>query len=267
MPEPTPTPSVDDAFRKLMATNPLEAMRPREQEETDTLHTQGSQFSPRHAGSQAIHLDDVARIQKDAVRARSIPVSAEMEYEQLATRLSNLKLQPPALTVSALRRNEGSSTTALQLACCFARSAAQTVALVELDFGNNTLASQYDLSAHDQDLAALLAGESTIQKSLCYNEEDNLFLLASSQESVDAEALLSQPYATQCIHLLHRTFDLVVYDCPPCPEYPTAELVGPHTGGLLFAVRGGTPDNTLLTQAISHLRPSTQILGLVQTFM
>ena len=167
--------------------------------------------------------------------------------------------------VTSSLRNEGKSTTSLNLGYSIAETGKQ-VLVVEADMRLPTFARRLGIAA-TPGLSNVLAGwnkaEAVIQKSGLH---DNLFSISSGDIPPNPAELLCSNRMKNFMEEMKSRFDYIILDLPPVTVVSDALIVSPFIHGILVVVRQDYSERRLLAQAMRQLRfAKIKILGFVLT--
>ncbi|WP_041739623.1 GumC family protein [Calothrix sp. PCC 6303] len=168
-----------------------------------------------------------------------------------------------SVVVSSAMSGDGKSTIAFHLAQV-AATMGQRVLLVDADLRQpqiHQLANLNNLWGLSNLISTNLPLNEVIQKILWMKQ---LSVITCGPIPPDPAKLLSSQKMRLLMEEFHKNFDLVIYDAPELVGLADANLLLPHTNGLLLVARMGKTDSSLLKRSLDNLKLSRMnILGVV----
>ncbi|NJM19764.1 MAG: polysaccharide biosynthesis tyrosine autokinase [Richelia sp. SM1_7_0] len=168
-----------------------------------------------------------------------------------------------SLIISSAMSGDGKSTVAFNLAqtaCAMGRR----VLLVDADMRRpqiHDLANLNNLWGLSNLISGNIPRETAIRE---ISSLGGLSVITAGPIPPDPTKLLSSQKMKQIMEDLHSTFDLVIYDTPPLVGLADANLLAPHTNGVVLVARIHQTDRSAMMQAIEHLEMArTNVLGMV----
>ena len=205
-----------------------------------------------------------------------IAVSTPRTYEPSCTPFqeafrslsANLRLLDPespvrSCVVSSATPADGKSTVAMNLAMG-AAAMGQRVLLVDADLRQPKVHRMLQLP-NERGLSDVLIQNLEIQDAVQQTlGDENLFVLTAGQPIADPTRLLSSVSMQALMGQLTEVFDLVIYDTAPLLGLADANLLAPHTNGLMMVVGVGKTDRAAVDLALRELQMAgVPVLGMV----
>ncbi|WP_414542661.1 GumC family protein [Nostoc sp. CCY0012] len=171
--------------------------------------------------------------------------------------------QISSIVISSALPGDGKSTIAFYLAQV-AAVMGQRVLLVDADLRQpiiHTLSNVNNLWGLSNLISTNLPLEEVIKELPSMNQ---LSVITAGPIPPDPTKLLSSEKMKRLMVDFHSNFDLVIYDVPPVLELADANLLAPHTDGILMVVKMDKTDSSILKQALDSLKTSRlDVLGIV----
>jgi capsular exopolysaccharide synthesis family protein len=212
----------------------------------------------------------LARIPLDGrVPARAGPfVSAGDSPRTEALRQVRTLLQSAAaeqslktLAVTSAVPGEGRSATACSLALLFAETG-QRVLVVDAELRRPRLARFLGRDT-GAGLSTVLSGRATVDQVI-QPWGAGLWLLAGGQCPPNPSELLSSPRMTEVVDEVRRSFDVVIFDCPPLLPVTDGEVIAARADGTVLVVRYAKTTGAQVTGAVRALHGvNATLLGCV----
>ncbi|WP_229072820.1 polysaccharide biosynthesis tyrosine autokinase [Actinoplanes sp. DH11] len=212
----------------------------------------------------------LARIPLDGrVPSRSGPfVSAGDSPRTEALRQVRTLLQSAAaerslktLAVTSAVPGEGRSATTCSLALLFAETG-QRVLVVDAELRRPRLAAFLGRESA-AGLSTVLTGGATVQQVI-QPWGAGLWLLAGGRRPPNPSELLSSPRMTEVVDEVRRTFDVVIFDCPPLLPVTDGEVLAARADGTVLVVRYAKTTGAEVTAAVRALNGvNASLLGCV----
>jgi succinoglycan biosynthesis transport protein ExoP len=168
-----------------------------------------------------------------------------------------------SVVISSAMAGDGKSTAAFHLAQ-IATAMGQRVLLVDADLRQPTIHTLSELN-NQWGLSNLIstnlpAGEVIRQPEFM----NQLSILTAGPIPPDPTKLLSSEKMKRLMEDFHNNFDLVIYDTPSLVGLADANLIAPHTDGILLVVRMDKTNRSKLKRALDSLKLSRiNVLGIV----
>jgi capsular exopolysaccharide synthesis family protein len=116
----------------------------------------------------------------------------------------------------------------------------------------------------DVGLRALLLEEATLEEAIKDTELENLKILSSGKGATSPMQLLASDRIKEIFDECKAQFDLVICDAPPIVAVHDAEILAPHSDGVLLIVMAGKTFREVVIRAIELLKEvEANILGVV----
>ncbi|MFM6190973.1 MAG: polysaccharide biosynthesis tyrosine autokinase, partial [Planktothrix sp.] len=188
--------------------------------------------------------------------------------EAFRTLNANLRLLNPegsvrSCVITSATPADGKSTIAMNLAQG-AAAMGQRVLLVDADLRCPRIHTMLDVPNH-LGLTNILTQKlelETIIKSVA--NEDNFYVLTAGDFYPDPTRLLSSPRMQELMKQLQEFFDLIIYDTAPVLGLADANLLAPHTDGLMMVVGLGKTDREAFSLALREINTAgVAVLGMV----
>jgi Mrp family chromosome partitioning ATPase len=186
------------------------------------------------------------------VSAPGLDVSALMPLAVgLATGV--LSQQPVAALLSSLR-HEGTSTVAASLARTLETGLGRSVALVEANFANPSLAARYGVPA-TPGLAEVLRGEVPLRRALRVAVSGNLAVLPAGGATAAEQGGLfaAGGLGALCQQIRREGFEFCLLDCPAVLPFPEAAMAAAQAGSTLLVMRAEATRWETIREAIAIL--------------
>ncbi|MDY7022038.1 MAG: polysaccharide biosynthesis tyrosine autokinase, partial [Cyanobacteriota bacterium] len=181
---------------------------------------------------------------------------------------ANIRLLDPetpvsSCVISSATPADGKSTVAMNLAMG-AAAMGQRVLLVDADLRqpkvHRMLQVPNELGLSDVVIQNLDV-QDVVQPTL---GNENLYVLTAGQPIADPTRLLSSSSMQTLMNQLTEVFDLVIYDTAPLLGLADANLLAPHTNGLMMVVGVGKTDRAAVDLALRELQMAgVPVLGMV----
>lgn len=181
---------------------------------------------------------------------------------------TNLRLLNPEGTVrscviTSATPSDGKSTIAMNLAQG-AAAMGQRVLLVDADLRCPRIHTMLEL-LNQQGLTNIITEKlefKTVIKQA--PNEDNLYVLTAGDFYSDPTRLLSSKQMQELMKQLQESFDLIIYDTAPILGLADANLLAPHTDGLMMVVGLGKTDREAFSLALREINTAgVPVLGMV----
>ncbi|MFT4041888.1 MAG: polysaccharide biosynthesis tyrosine autokinase [Gordonia sp. (in: high G+C Gram-positive bacteria)] len=198
--------------------------------------------------------------QDDALNARSVldfslgTSAAGESYRRIRTNLSFINVDTPitCLLVSSAVAGEGKTTTALNLAACFAEDG-RRVLLLEADLRRPTVADRLGVSS-EVGFTSCLMGDVNPLDVVQPSGTPNLDVLVCGPLPPNPAELLGSQKAQRLVKGLEREYDLVVIDSTPILPVADASICSRFCNGVLLVSRFGVTRRPALAAAASQIQ-------------
>lgn len=167
---------------------------------------------------------------------------------------------PTCLVVTGTARGDGATTVACGLALAFA-GAGLRVLVVGADLRGSGVASQL-WRREAPGLAEVLRGEAALEEVLQPWADGSLTVLAAGRAGGDAPGdVLGSDAMRSLLDAARSSFDMVLVEAPPTPEFVDAALLAAGRGvGVLLVARHRRTRVDLLARAVAALDGSGAVL-------
>jgi Mrp family chromosome partitioning ATPase len=197
-------------------------------------------------------------------RMRNVAPPLQPHYRSL---LANLRQPleghdglPQVIGVAGTHRREGTSTIALNLATCAARSLDQSVLLVDAHLDHPSLTTL--LRSTGPGLGDYLRGEVELPDCLHQSAYDPFTLLPAGK--VTAAGAWDPRSVAALMESLRNEFALVIVDFPPITDWKKSQMLAQRTDGILFVVAAEQTSSGSARRALDRLeRCQVPVLGAV----
>jgi len=161
--------------------------------------------------------------------------------------------------VSALRQ-EGKTTLACNLALSLASfGQGRTVALVDLDIRNPTVAKSLELP-QEAGIEGAIRGEHSLREVCVSIDRPPLDVYPVRMAHRDPQDLLASPGLEAVLRELDRLYEIVLIDTPPVLLVPDAAVILGHVGAAVAVARAGRTTRRAF-ESMRELLPSGRLLG------
>jgi capsular exopolysaccharide synthesis family protein len=186
------------------------------------------------------------------------------QYRALRTRILHAgeKRKVQAIVVSSAGVMEGKTVTALNLAWLLAQTDGVRALLIDGDLRRPCAAEYLGIDAPAGGLSEVLAGETTLEKSIIRLEPAGLHLLPGGTVRDNVAEILSGPKFSKLLAELRRMFDFIIIDAPPLGIFTDATVLINRADGALMVVRSGKTRYAALDRVLEPL-PRERLLGIV----
>ncbi|GHE76188.1 hypothetical protein GCM10019059_39370 [Camelimonas fluminis] len=166
--------------------------------------------------------------------------------------------------VTSVRRGEGKSTIASNLACLLAGSGFR-ILLIDADFRRGAISRAAGFNDNGNGLAHVLLGRAHVRDSVVTAPNSGVSLLpAEASAGATFDALLGSGAMSRCLEEALTGHDLVIVDLPSMEESPGAMAVAPLLSGVLMVVQWGSTPADVAANAVEELRDAGgRIIGSV----
>lgn len=194
------------------------------------------------------------------------PDSPEIEcYKILRTRIQQQAKEKKmnTLMITSPNRNEGKTTTCINMGFVFARDFNQTVLLVDCDFKGQDIHKYLGIQNEFSLIDYFLHGK-PLNELIIWPGIEKLTLISGNNTVVNASEMLSSDVMQQLVTEMGTRYPdrYVFFDAPPVLERSEAISLAPMMDGIIMVVEAGTTSKNEVEKAISLL-PREKFLGFV----
>lgn len=192
---------------------------------------------------------------------------ASEAYRALSTSLTQLAGAPSLLLVTSAASNEGSESSAANLAWAIAQRGTRTL-LVEADLREESVLRHLVGAAPQPGLADVLAGRSellsAVQEIRDGRQGSPLSFLSAGNDPDAAADLLGSDRMRQLLAEASEHYQMVILHAPPLGATIDAELLGRQCGATILVARSGVTQKETLQLAAGRLaRLEIPLLGVI----
>ena len=168
------------------------------------------------------------------------------------------------VAVSSPTRDDGKTTTAINLAGALAQASEARVLLVDADLRGASLATHVglDRSSRRGLVDAILDGSLTLEAVVQRRQPFNLSVLRAGRRPAAPYEVLKSPRVGELLQEARRQYDYVVLDTPPLVSIPDCRVIGKWVDGFLIVVAAHKTPRKLLEEALSVTDPA-KIVGII----
>ncbi|MBI2412406.1 MAG: polysaccharide biosynthesis tyrosine autokinase [Deltaproteobacteria bacterium] len=200
-------------------------------------------------------------------RALSVAEQDQMATEKfriLFNRLEQicLKGSVKSIAVTSAVKGEGKTTTAMNLAFIMATEFKKKVLVIESDFRNPSISSEYLNMGRLHGLIDVLKGDADIRSAINRLEDTNLHFLPARCSVKNSSLLLDSPGMRSVLSRSKEDFDYVIVDSPPIFPLVDVSILSKCVDGMLLVVKAGATPKDIVKKAVRSL-PKDNLLGIV----
>lgn len=165
---------------------------------------------------------------------------------------------PQVLLVTSAQPGEGKTTTALALACAFARMGRRTL-LIDADLRRPVLHERFGLSG-DHGLANVLAGTAALETATAPSGRANLWVLPAGPVPPSPTELLATTQLEALLEDAARAFEVILIDSPPITGLADAPAIAVLADGVVLAIEAVRSQRGALKAALRRLQAMHPVL-------
>lgn len=203
--------------------------------------------------------------QKNRVFIHQDPQSARAEaIRRLRTNLQFVDFteRSSSLVVTSSVKNEGKTTTAINLAISLA-DAGSRVILIDADLRKPSVARYLGLEGR-AGLTTVLSGRANVEDVLQPWQDSGLAVLTSGQVPPNPSELLGSAGMSRLLATLETSFDMIVIDSPPLLPVTDAAVLSRVVGGVVVVAGADTIHKEQLNSSLESLESiDARVFGLV----
>lgn len=199
------------------------------------------------------------------VLSEDTPFAIQEAYNTLRTNIvfSSPDVKKKVIVVTSSVEGECKSTTAINLALCFAQDNAK-VLLVDCDLRLPTIAEKMELN-QSPGLTDLMLGEVTEEKSI-HVMQNNIHVMTSGTIPPNPTVILGSSAMQKILNKLSNRYDYIVIDTPPLETMPDATILSKYATDVVLIVRQNTSSRAEVDAMIRKLEfAKAHILGFAFT--
>lgn len=167
------------------------------------------------------------------------------------------------IMVTSVGRNEGKTTTAMNLAISMAREVGQTSLLVDLDLREPDVGKYLGFS-EERGISDFLVSNAPVQELFVNPGVRKIVVLPAGRALTATTELLGSPKMKNLVRELKQRYAdrYVFFDCPPFIDNPDSMVFSSYVDGILLVIEADRTPRRLIQKAVSMLAPE-KLLGLV----
>lgn len=170
-----------------------------------------------------------------------------------------------SIVVTSQCRDEGKTTTAINLALMFSRLD-KRVLLLDADMRRSGVHDMLRLKNHFG-LSTILTGESDVYSGICFDVRKNFHVMPAGPGAQNPSDLLGSAETERLVRLLYDYYDYIVIDTPPLCIANDSLLFGGYTGGTVLVLRENKTTHAELKAALSTISLSkAKFFGVIKTY-
>lgn len=187
-------------------------------------------------------------------------------YSKIRTNLiAGLSGNPyPSVVVTSQCREEGKTTTAINIALSFSRLD-KRVLLIDADLRRSGIHETLRLK-NRFGLSTILTRESDIYNGICRDVRKNFHVMPSGPHLNNPSDILGSAETERLVRMLYDYYDYIIIDTPPLCIANDSLLFGGYTGGTALVLRENKTTHSELKAALSTISLSkAKFLGIIKT--
>lgn len=207
--------------------------------------------------------DKISFKQPLLVMENTDPMIAE-KYRILYTKIEQISLKNSYKTfaITSAVKGEGKTMTALNLSYVMATEFKKKVLLIEGDFRNPSISSNYLDMGRLYGLVDVIKGEIDLRSAINRLEGTNLYFLPARCSVKNSSVLLDSPNMKTVLDSVKGDFDYVIVDSPPILPLVDMNILSKSVDALMLIVRAGKTPKDLVKKAVNSL-PKHNLMGIV----
>ncbi len=166
------------------------------------------------------------------------------------------------IMVTSVLENEGKSTVAANIALSIAKKG-KKVLLIDCDLRKPSCSLIFNLPKPSVGLGDVLKGKATLEETVKYIKNGDIYLLPTRKSSKTAAELLSSQAMADLLDEADELYDIVIVDVPPMAVASDAESICEFVDASLLVVRQNMATADQINDAASVLGKSSHLLGCV----
>lgn len=167
-----------------------------------------------------------------------------------------------AIGVVSSQKNEGKSTTTLNLGISFSQLG-RKVLIIEADMRLPVISTQLGV-AQDVGLSDILTGYKPVKDALKTVPYEKFHIIPAGNVLLDPTRLLASKQMKLLLESLKKYYDVILVDLPPVNEVADAAILADKLDGYLLVVRHNMASNKGISSMLSQLRMAkAELLGFV----
>lgn len=185
-------------------------------------------------------------------------------YRILYTRLEQISARRSlkSFAVTSAIKGEGKTVTSLNLAWLMANEFGRKVLLIESDFRNPSISSNYLSMGRLSGLVDVLKGDADIKSAISRYEDTDLYILPARASVKNSSMLIDSQGMRNVLDRAKNDFDYVIVDSPPILPLVDMNILSRLVDGLLLVVKAGSTPKDLVRKAINSL-PARNVAGVI----
>ena len=212
------------------------------------------------------HLEGYDSITRQFILNENTPLVITEAYSKIRTNLNAALEKEPyqSIVVTSQCREEGKTTTAINIALSFSRLE-KRVLLIDADLRRSGIHETLRLK-NRFGLSTILTRESDIYSGICPEVRKDFHVMPSGPHVNNPSDLLGSAEAERLVRMLYDYYDYIIIDTPPLCIASDSLLFGSFTGGTALVLRENKTTHSDLKAALSTISLSkAKFLGVIKT--